>query len=207
MKKKLLVTSLALLGGLGVCSTASATISGSAHDFATASGFMGAGGQICLPCHAPHNNKNAAGEILWNHDNTTQTFVMYDSPTLDGTILGQPAGVSKFCLSCHDGVTAIDAYTAHAGTETIQVAYPGTTANLGVGLSDDHPISIKYDPVADVGGLNAVGTLPVSIKLFGAASDQVECGSCHDVHNKYNIAKLLNVTMVGSALCLECHSK
>ncbi|MDO9042850.1 MAG: cytochrome c3 family protein [Desulfocapsaceae bacterium] len=207
MKKKLLVTSLALLGGLGVCATASAVITGSKHDFATATGFMTATGQICLPCHAPHNNKNALNEVLWNHDNTTQTFVMYDSPTLDGLAQATPQGVSKFCLSCHDGVTAIDAYTAHAGSLTIQAAYPSTTANLGVALSNDHPISIKYDPLADVGGLNAIASLPVSIKLFGAGADQVECGSCHDVHNKYSLPKLVNVTMVRSELCLECHSK
>jgi predicted CXXCH cytochrome family protein len=209
MKKKLLVTSLALLGGLGVCSTASAVITGSKHDF-TATTWSS--GQICLPCHAPHNNKNAVNEVLWNHDNTIAAFTMYASPTLDGSIQVSPQGVSKFCLSCHDGVTAIDAYTAHAtgstgGGGTIGVAYPGTTANLTTALSDDHPISITYDPAADVGGLNAIASLPVSIKLFGAGADQVECGSCHDVHNKYSLPKLVSVTMVGSALCLECHSK
>lgn len=202
--KKILVASLVLIGGLGVFSTASAVITGSKHDFSQTGAFL-EGGQICLPCHAPHNNLNATGEVLWNHLDTTATFTLYDSPTMDATA-GQPHEVSKFCLSCHDGVTAIDAYAAHAGTETIGVAYPGTTADLGTDLSDDHPISIVYDDVNDT-GLNAKSALPTTIPLFGAGSDQVECASCHDVHNKLGLAKLVNVTMEGSALCLECHNK
>ena len=39
------------------------TITGSAHDF---SGDGWSGGEVCKTCHAPHNNLNAAGSLLWN---------------------------------------------------------------------------------------------------------------------------------------------
>ena len=35
----------------------------------------------------------------------------------------------------------------------------------------------------------------------------IECGSCHDVHNSTNIENLLWISNSGSALCLTCHNK
>ncbi len=90
------------------------------HNFGTTQtlgGFKalaGAGGgfetQICIFCHTPHNS--AAGKkFLWNRNNDQNTFQMYtSSPTLNFT--GKPSApseVSKMCMSCHDGVTAINA--------------------------------------------------------------------------------------------------
>lgn len=207
--KKILVTSLALIGGLAICSTASAVITGSAHDFKASA--WNTTGQICIPCHAPHNNQNAGGSLLWNHDLTTSlgattTYTLYDSPTYDANGTGalatttyDPAGVSKFCLSCHDGTIAIDAYTNHAGT-----AFVSGVDNLSNALGNDHPISFLFDAtlVATDGGLK----LPTgNVKLFAG---KMECASCHDVHNKYgNTAGLLNVSNAASALCLSCHVK
>jgi predicted CXXCH cytochrome family protein len=201
--KKLLIATLALMGGLGISSMASAAITGSAHDFTT---HVWGGGQICLPCHAPHNNQNQPGELLWNHDMTIQSYVLYDSPTFDA-VPGQPAGVSKFCLSCHDGTVALDAYTNHpATTNTIDVVYPGTTANLGTVLGNDHPISFPYDEdlYTKDGGLWLPSSLPPEIRLFDG---KLECATCHDVHNKYALPALLNMSNEGSALCLTCHNK
>ena len=200
--KKLLSAALALMGGLGLCSLASAAITGSAHDF---TGHPWGGGQICLPCHAPHNNQNQPGELLWNHDMTTQSYELYSSPTFDA-VPGQPAGVSKFCLSCHDGTVALDAYSNHPGTITIDEAYPDTTANLGTGLGNDHPISFLYDDalVIEDRGLFDPTSLPPEIRLFAG---KLECATCHDVHNKYALPALLNMSNDKSALCLTCHDK
>ena len=211
MKKKLLVTSLVLLGGLGVCSTAPAVITGSKHDFSTAAWSTG---QICLPCHAPHNNKNAGGALLWNHDASVAPYTLYTSPTYNGSNTGAPAATSKFCLSCHDGSVAIDAFGTH-GTTSARGLITGT-AKLGTDLSNDHPISFPYDLAlvnadkATGGGIAGLVTpasaseVVAGIPLFNG---KLECASCHDVHNKHTIAKLLNSTNVGSALCLKCHIK
>ena len=39
------------------------TISGTPHDLSTRLGT----GQVCLSCHAPHNEMNPAAGPLWNH--------------------------------------------------------------------------------------------------------------------------------------------
>lgn len=205
--KKLLVASLAIIGGLGVCTTTPAAITGSKHDFTSTNW---AGGQICLPCHAPHNNKNATGELLWNHDMSSVTnYELYSSPTFDAngtgalnTVTLTPSGISKFCLSCHDGTVALDAYGNHVSTSGTITG----NANLGTKLSDDHPVSFLYDATLATtdGGLVSPANLPAEIRLFDG---KMECASCHDVHNKHTLPALLNVSNDGSGLCLSCHTK
>ena len=80
---------------------------------------------------------------------------------------------------------------------------------MGTDLSDDHPISFTYDAaLATADGELAtpsggtVGTLP----LFGASSDQMECATCHDVHDDTN-GNFLLMDNTASALCLTCHNK
>ncbi len=215
MRKKLLVTSIAFLGGLGMCSTASALITDSAHDFTLSTW---AEGQICLPCHAPHNNQNTTGDLLWNHDPTLAVYALYDSPTFDIAVPGQPAALSKFCLSCHDGTIALDSYTNHVGATKISLT-ADVGPNLGTNLSNDHPVSFLYNGdlvTADtttgggvVGLVTPASTSEVvaGIPLFDG---MMECASCHDVHNKKGTTKgdgLLNSVNTGSALCLKCHIK
>jgi len=53
---------------------------------------------------------------------------------------GQPDGVSKLCLSCHDGTVALDSYGGVNGSTIIT-----GSALLGTDLSTSHPISMKYD--------------------------------------------------------------
>jgi len=187
------------------------TITGSAHDF---SANTWAGGQICVVCHAPHNNNNAAGSLLWNHTQTAATYTLYASPTLNA-VPGQPVGVSKLCLSCHDGTVAIDSFGGRTGT-----SFAPAADNFGTDLSNDHPISIVYDAalVTLDGGLKAITsaanigdagakTGTISSNLLNAT--KVECSSCHDVHNTNAVtgSPLLKITSAGSALCLTCHNK
>lgn len=176
---------------------ASAGVDATAHDIG------GGTGQTCVYCHTPHNAQATADQLipLWNHaTTTTAAYTLYSSPTgtLDGAIT-QPGGVSKACLSCHDGTVATDAY---GGTFD---AAGGTPANkltgnksLGTDLSNDHPVSIAYDSAADT-GLQASPTLP----LFAS---KVECASCHNPHDNTN-TKFLRATMDNSGLCTSCHIK
>ena len=198
---------MVLMSGIGFCSFALGSISGSAHDFSDASW---SGGQICVPCHAPHNNVDVADAPLWNHDISTAVYDLYSSPTFTAEGITQPGGVSKLCLSCHDGTVAVDAFGgSEGGTHTI-----GERRNLGVDLSNDHPVSFIYDtalatedgglfdPASTLSGV-ADGTIEADMLYAG----KMECASCHDVHNKYNIARLLKVSNASSALCLTCHNK
>lgn len=217
MKKLLAVTM-----GMGCClflaTTANALILGSAHDFSTA-GPAGTGAfssDTCLPCHTPHNrdpNTKSADAPLWNHElSTVAAYTLYTGTgaTLDATDMGNPSGVSKLCLSCHDGTVAPDAFGGSAGGS---VTMAGST-DLGTDLSDDHPVSFTYntalattdgelvDP-SQAGSSGLGGTIAADMLFV----NKMECASCHDVHNTANVAKLLVKTNANSALCLTCHIK
>jgi predicted CXXCH cytochrome family protein len=165
--------------------------------------------QVCMPCHVPHNAyPDPAGtidEVLWNHEDTAVTFTMYE--TLSGQQGGQPEGPSKMCLSCHNGVTAIDSYgiggVLQVGTETLS----GLSTAVGEGgdLTDDHPIGIVY-PVGDPGYNDVTGLQGVQVVEVNGQANRVECTSCHDPHSAA-LPMFLRLTLDESEICLECHNK
>lgn len=70
----------------------------------TASANAGnASSEVCIFCHTPHTAGKAA---LWNRQDSTTSYTPYSSSTVKAAI-GQPTGVSKLCLSCHDGTVAL----------------------------------------------------------------------------------------------------
>jgi len=181
-------------------------IVGTAHDF---SGETWSDGQICLPCHVPHNAQTEAdgsSNVLWNHTMTGETFTMYSPFAMDRADRdqdAQPGSPSKRCLSCHDGVTAVDSYGGGPGTPAVFIT---GSANLGTDLRDDHPIGIQY-PADGTSGYNAKATLaPVRLVDWGAKTDRVECTSCHDPHSD-TVEMFLRMDNAASALCLQCHDK
>ncbi len=213
--KSLLAVSLAVVA----VAASAGTIVGSKHDFGT---MTGTGGQICIACHAPHNNAVIANAPLWNHQiNAAQTYTAYTSFSMDalGFATATPGATSKLCLSCHDGVLALNNFGG-VTTGTVNFA-AGSKSNLGTDLSNDHPIGIVYDAatIAADGALNPLANA-VTIGSAGRTKltsvggllqgTKVECASCHDVHNTFTAdagVKLVKVTMTGSALCITCHNK
>ncbi|MCU7904749.1 MAG: cytochrome c3 family protein [Candidatus Thiodiazotropha sp. (ex Epidulcina cf. delphinae)] len=187
-----------------------AAIEGSVHDL-SARGLSG--GEICNVCHTPHNADISAEGPLWNHTISTAVYTVYNSPTMDVTAeQPSPGGLSRLCLSCHDGTIALDSYggSTSAGTTFID---PG--ASLGTDLEDDHPIGIQWVHQTQRNSqfcLNCHDALNLSAADAGKElrfySGKVECPSCHDVHNSQVAnTKLLRKTIEGSQLCLHCHPK
>ena len=193
------------------------------HDF---SGSSWSGGEICLPCHTPHNaSTDVPNSPLWNHQTTTASFSVYESSTLN-SFPGQPNGRSKLCLSCHDGTVAIENHGGYTGGTRYT-----SSGNLTTDLRNEHPISFDYssalatadgglyDPSVTLSGLG--GTIEQDMLFNG----RLECPSCHDVHVARNtqgcsgchnvhggfggITKTLSLRISndGSALCLTCHRK
>lgn len=194
-----------------------ADITGSKHDFSSKSW---AANQICIVCHTPHNSDASITDApLWNHATTTSTFTMYSNAnTLDGVVDTSPNSVSKMCLSCHDGVTAIDSYGGATGTILLNTTnFPNTKANLGASLANDHPISMSYTSTTATAdkelhdpSTTTVTDLSGTIKAKMLFNDKIECSSCHDVHNSGSSAshgKMLLLSNSASALCLTCHNK
>ena len=194
---------------LTISSTTEATMLGSAHDFSALSPRQ----ELCVFCHTPHNADTTVTDApLWNHEVSTKNFQVYNSPSLDATV-GQPAGASRLCLSCHDGTVAVDSYGGQTG-----VIFLGGDDAVGADeLANDHPISFTYnDALAAVdGGLNPPSSTPSSLGGTIAQNlllgDQMECSSCHDVHNADAAEavndSLLKISRVQSQLCLTCHDK
>lgn len=211
--RKLLIVGLCL--GF-VAAPVMAAIDGSPHDF-VGLGWYGSNDELCKPCHVPHNpNPGPTGTTaapLWNHQITTNSgYVPYPSGgTISGTIDATPSGVSKLCLSCHDGTVALDAFGTPPGNTTFITG----AALVGEDLSNDHPIGITYT-TTDGGGLNDPLTAPSGIPGGGTINDdllfstKVECASCHDVHDGANqgaSGNLLVKSNTNSDLCTTCHNK
>jgi len=225
--------SVMLMGtGLLFSGAASAQMLNTAHDF-SAKNWDG-NSEICVVCHTPHNAYSETeasagpGELgpLWNRALTAvNNFATYTSLTRVGSDIqgtgfqSDLSGVSKLCLSCHDGTIAIDSFGRDAsnnpittGTEFVDSI--NANANIGEGsglngdLSNDHPVAFTFpttDPeIVGITG-NIVNGQSVPMPLFGTG--QMECATCHDVHATATFGKLLRVDNTGSGLCLNCHIK
>ena len=190
------------------------TIIGSPHDFRKYPWIRS--GEICLPCHVPQKTKTVPSP-LWNRELTTQTFIMYGRTHVqppNTPVMSQPDGISKKCLSCHDGIIATDTYGPNAGG----IAYRFDKDYMGTIPNNNHPISFIYDTALAVKDkdLYDPSTRPsgmtgstATIKADMLFSNRMECASCHDVHNTKAVpgTKLLVKDSAGSALCLTCHNK
>jgi predicted CXXCH cytochrome family protein len=188
MKRLLLV--LPVIALLAVA--AQADLINSAHNFST-TGW--AGGEVCKPCHTPHNALQGdpysmVNHILWNHEITTATFTMFDGSTQQITTL------SKLCLSCHDGTVALDSFGGNAGS-----VYINPTKSLGTDLRDDHPVAVAYQeqwhaPASD---------LQYAVLWDNGGTLFIECSTCHEPHNRARQDYMLRVSNSGSTLCFDCH--
>ena len=161
--------------------------------------------QICVFCHAPHNSSPVAP--LWNRKTPAASYVPYSSSTARA-VAGQPTGSSLNCLSCHDGTIAMGEVLSRAsriGMAGGATTLPAGRSNLGTDLSDDHPVSIRYDAslaAAHGGQLVDPSTLNGKVRLD--AGSRVQCTSCHDAHDDSN-GKFLVVSNQAGALCMTCH--
>lgn len=210
MKTLLRLSAAALILFSTVSFAQNGTIATTAHDLSATFG----GGEICVVCHAPHNNLNTS-DLLWNHTDSEAVYVPYSSTTFDGTGTnpGTPAGSSKLCLSCHDGTIAVDAFGGAAGT-TVMGAVNTGSGDMGFDLQNDHPISFDWnDTDTELNDISNTVTLGngniVAISSLLEGGTTMQCATCHDVHNTRSGTNtyLLNVDNTGSAFCLDCHAK
>lgn len=181
---------------------------GSKHDLSAAStNTLRAATEtgVCIFCHTPHRALEAGP--LWNHELSTASYIPYTSSTLKA-LAGQPTGASKLCLSCHDGTVALG--SIHSQISPIEMRsgvnfIPAGPRRLGTDLSDDHPVSFKYDSALAAlnGQLQDPATLNQEVRLDH--DGMLQCTACHDPHNdKYR--KFLVKDDRSGQLCVACHS-
>jgi predicted CXXCH cytochrome family protein len=213
MIKSLKILAAVIVLAMFAVGTVNAQMSGGKHDLKTNAGDLGnktAGGtDLCRFCHTPHNGFSDA-PLWWRTGPDTTTFTPYSSNTMNAS-MGQPTGVSKGCLSCHDGVTAFDALAGDTGAEAgnnMNTLYSGSSAILGADLSNDHPIGINVD-AGDTDIDTAANIIAAGVPLYdnGAGADTfVECASCHEPHEDTYDFFLRRDPSVGD-LCESCHLK
>ena len=170
---------------------------------------------------------------LWNHTLQLDTsYQMYQpgpgaptsgskAPQVIYDVPMQPGSTSLLCLSCHDGTVAVNSYgnsdqlpeSISAGNNTLNPPYQiGKDLYLG----NHHPIGFDYDAVENLDteiapsattNMGATGTT-IKDHLLGPGNTQLECSSCHSVHNKGNLGEtFLWISDQSSNLCLTCHLK
>ena len=163
--------------------------------------------QVCIFCHTPHNASPI--QPLWNRHLSVAAYIPYTSSSLQAQP-GQPTGTSKLCLSCHDGTIALGSVysrnqpiTMAGGMTTLP---PGHKANLGTDLSDDHPISFRYDRTLAGKDLKLrdPASLPPATRLD--SDEELQCTTCHDAHNN-KFGKFLVMDNSNSQLCNSCHNQ
>ncbi len=163
--------------------------------------------EVCIFCHTPHNSNAQAP--LWNRNSSTVVYTLYDktiSSSLNATP-GQPDGASILCLSCHDGTIALGEVNSRASDifDGAGGKMPlSSGANLGIDLSNNHPVSFTYDAAlasAD-GGLKFPPDYPANVD----GNSKLQCTSCHDPHDNINGSFLL-ASNLNSGLCISCHDK
>lgn len=230
---------------------ASSTVVFSKHDFTVQSAgnslnpsmfagtFEGDNNEVCVYCHSPHLPFGSVTP-LWNKPRPAtpldQTFWVYSSATMYTKPTNAPSVTSLLCLSCHDGVSAINAVrnSPGAGNSGItptsinrigDIFGPDYRLNIGnltiltptdpINLRNDHPISINYEEAYN-GRPGRFKTLQngfpngdVKVRLF---SDKMECSSCHNPHNgipygEYPGIQFMARNNASSSLCFACHIK
>ncbi len=176
--------------------------------------------EVCIFCHTPHG---ASANPLWNRNLDSAGYTMYSSPSMNATLPSAPTGISLLCMSCHDGVSALNVLVNYGTVNPItmdqnytklgDLSYPPThDPNLTKDLSNDHPVSFTYDTTLannDNGlydpGANGANITP--LKLYGG---KLECATCHDPHEEGTLtgtAPFLRMSNSNSDMCLKCHNK
>lgn len=183
------------------------------------------------PSEATQNTGAIGGVEGWNRFKpATEHYQLYKSSSIDAQVK-TPGSASLLCLSCHDGTMAIDMvmfkpndfkskadaalHMKLSGNNDLsscgkchdgRVAHDISPKVVGTDLKNDHPISLRYGgfnwkdpdfrlPEGQAGFNNGV-------KLY--AGGDVECASCHNVHDTTN--ELL-LTVRRDVLCDTCHTK
>ncbi|MDH4234955.1 MAG: cytochrome c3 family protein [Gallionella sp.] len=160
---------VALLAGgalMLMSGVAQAGIAGTKHDLSSTSTgpnkYSGTA-ELCVFCHTPHGSSTAAVVPLWNRTLTVAssytTYAALGTTTMDGKTAAV-GSVSIACLSCHDGLTAMNTMINTPGSGTVPLSGTwtstfggvdtatgkiiGAATKIGTDLQNDHPVGVQY---------------------------------------------------------------
>lgn len=153
-----------------------AGVEGTHHDMTLITGRSEKG--VCSFCHLPHNAVSANGLF-----------------SRKGAHSGELGEVGAFCYSCHDGTVSptamIEAPNGVIGIETL-------TDSHGFDFSNMYEKSAGIEDKDNIRASDLINPEEVDTTL-----DQIECTTCHDVHNN-TFPPFMREPM--EELCVSCHS-
>lgn len=135
--------------------------------------------EVCVYCHTPHGANTLVDAPLWNRSRTDINYTVYTArsfytnpvTTYDQKV-SQPGPNSLTCLSCHDGVIAVDSILNMPTRNTGALAGYGPQHQMAVGNSNkgflnqwDQPNS----PTRNHAHLNRLG-----------GGQEIPCMMCHN---------------------------
>lgn len=150
------------------------------------------------------------------HDGTTQ---LGDVGNIGGGVAGSINMPVNVVGAAYDVWTAVSGLGDAAGVganHPVSIPYAGQTWNA---IVSGVPAARVTGAVGDyyatqtgaacLGGTGLCTTANVNIVLYGnTANMHIECGSCHEVHNKYATnLYFLRATQATSTICKACHNK
>ncbi|MDQ1298438.1 MAG: hypothetical protein QG558_977 [Campylobacterota bacterium] len=198
-------TSCVLLVLLSIDGFSGSNIKDTKHNLAyTKGGIVGnvEDDELCVYCHTPSAAVSSIGsQPLWSKAGTSKAFSIYSTSNDSAT----PANPSMACLSCHDGVNAVNV----SGLNAAEMDPLSVGSGVVRGVARNHPVSVAY--TSGVAGLKIAGSSLVGWSGATSINDllrnnKVECGSCHDPHESTN-GTFLRISNAGAALCTGCHMK
>lgn len=145
------VFAIVTLSGPPADATPGVGLAGTAHDFTDESSEAVG---LCTFCHTPHRAQQT--RLLWNHQLSSQSYSWSDTTvTTGGTLLpsfdATWQGISKNCLSCHDGTVAIGDVAWFRAQ-----ANPALFADRHSDPSDPFLITFNNGPGGDLAGNHPV---------------------------------------------------
>ncbi|SNB45263.1 cytochrome c3 family protein [Geobacter sp. DSM 9736] len=231
----LVLFAAAFAEGAPTPTTVPGRIRGSKHDLSTLD-QSNQRAEICVYCHTPHNTVEAVP--LWNRNNpSAYLFRLYNSPTLSSVVRStrvmESQSISLFCMSCHDGITAmgdvkvnptIPSQRGAVAQGIFELRIPQRAyenPGLGFDLKNSHPIAFDYNlAYEEDDGLNPPSHVMTAFNalartgatksqnfLYGLDSNMFECASCHRVHDPGSSGNFLRIENDHSQLCFACHNK
>lgn len=162
--------------------------------------------KLCLSCHDATQALGDVGNIgdgsSGNISDLTGTMTANKQVGASGDMTGaHPVSIPYAGQVDYDGVTS-SVPAAKVGASVLGGYYSVTTDSC------DSPTTVcTVASGTDIYG-SRINLYPDDPASINATANGIECGSCHDVHNQYDLPYFgwVDVTK-NSALCLSCHNK
>ncbi|MDR3502851.1 MAG: hypothetical protein P4L79_09735 [Legionella sp.] len=196
-------------------------VAGSFHDIGYLGAVYGNYAQddyqrICIYCHTPHNAQADGIQIapLWNRAASTVNLAPYSwtAPANLSIPFGADplVGPSRLCMSCHDGVTAVDSHGPYIGTA--QGGLGGSSVLSSPGrfidnLSITHPIGFLYQDALNArpGELVDPSSCFIDRVPSGAAAMTASTKDRQASNYTYRTKKIGETLYNGYLTCASCH--